>query len=582
MAKKKLEKRKFIESIFNFEVFSKMLAQLREEQLTVKKDHDTETARSEEILQALSNLQLQKKKSHQDYSERKKTLLQRQKNNNEELEQIETRLVTFKPIDVEEVQKSLTTLNNKLVGCDEKINDFGKQIASLETKNDYCLAALNKIGTDKDICPTCLRPIDQHNKEQISNSKKEHRQQITQQEKEIKELEHKVEELTTLKTKILEAIRKCEKSISQNTISINQKIPTFIRNEDDSKQNEGAFVSEPKKGFQRNVVSFDANSLYPSVMVTLNLSPETKMGVIESQDKDNVIIRDVNGKSVKMSIANFSKLIKQEKLSLSKARVLFSQKHKGIIPEMVDIYYKLRVQVRKEHKKVKKQLAALAKTDPEYQKLKDENNVLNIKQHTIKIFINTVYGALGNKIFPLGDDDLARSITLTGQAVIKQGNKILTEYIKGRGSFTDRELEDDSPIIYNDTDSSYIRNAFAGTFISLDIGSGADFLIIGRTSGLAVIVQLRRSNGSVVTIITSSAVALGVHKIALGYTNGDYALYIDGVSAGTSTNSTDYPSAALTRCGLAVTSYNIFNDRIRAVALYTTRLTNAELAALTT
>ena len=223
MAKKKLEKRKFIESIFNFEVFSKMLAQLREEQLTVKKDHDTETARSEEILQALSNLQLQKKKSHQDYSERKKTLLQRQKNNNEELEQIETRLVTFKPIDVEEVQKSLTTLNNKLVGCDEKINDFGKQIASLETKNDYCLAALNKIGTDKDICPTCLRPIDQHNKEQISNSKKEHRQQITQQEKEIKELEHKVEELTTLKTKILEAIRKCEKSISQNTISINQK-----------------------------------------------------------------------------------------------------------------------------------------------------------------------------------------------------------------------------------------------------------------------------------------------------------------------------------------------------------------------
>ena len=136
-----------------------------------------------------------------------------------------------------------------------------------------------------------------------------------------------------------------------------------------------------------------------------------------------------------------------------------------------------------------------------------------------------------------------------------------------------------SGTIYAEVD---IRNAFAGTFISLDIGSGADFLIIGRTSGLAVMVQLRRSNGSVVNIITSSAVALGVHKIALGYTNGDYALYIDGVSAGTSTNSTDYPSAALTRCGLAVTSYNIFNDRIRAAALYTTRLTDAQLAALTT
>ena len=47
----------------------------------------------------------------------------------------------------------------------------------------------------------------------------------------------------------------------------NQKIPTFVRGEDDGKQNEGAYVSEPRRGFQKNVVSFDANSLYPSVMI---------------------------------------------------------------------------------------------------------------------------------------------------------------------------------------------------------------------------------------------------------------------------------------------------------------------------
>jgi len=236
----------------------------------------------------------------------------------------------------------------------------------------------------------------------------------------------------------------------------NQRIPTFIRNEDDGRQNEGAYVSEPKQGFQKQIVSFDANSLYPSVMVTLNLSPETKMGVIESQDKDGVTIKDVNGKLVKMSLANFTKLVVQEKLSLSKAKVLFSQKQRGIIPEMVDIYYKLRVQVRKEHKKVKRQLSLLDKKDSTYQTLRDELSRLNIKQHTFKIFINTVYGALGNKIFPLGDDDLARSITLTGQAVIKQGNKILTDYIKERAKLTDEEVDKSSPIIYNDTDSSYI------------------------------------------------------------------------------------------------------------------------------
>ena len=160
----------------------------------------------------------------------------------------------------------------------------------------------------------------------------------------------------------------------------NMRIPTFVRDEDEGKQNEGAYVSEPKRGFQRNIVSFDANSLYPSVMVTLNLSPETKLGVIESQNKEEVIIRDVNGKTVTLPINRFAQLVQQEKLSLSKAKVLFSQKTKGIIPEMVDQYYKLRVQVRRDHKKAKKLLTTLEKTDPTYQKIKDEISVLNIKQ----------------------------------------------------------------------------------------------------------------------------------------------------------------------------------------------------------
>jgi len=234
-----------------------------------------------------------------------------------------------------------------------------------------------------------------------------------------------------------------------------KRIPTFVRGEDNGTQNEGAFVSEPKRGFQEHIASFDANSLYPSVMITLNISPETKMGVIESQENNQVTIREVNGKTVTIPMTKFAQLVKQEDLSISKAKVLFSQKHKGIIPEMVDQYYKLRVQVRKDHKKLLKSLSTLDKNSAEYQEKKDEISRLNIKQHTIKIFINSVYGALGNKVFPLGDDDLARSITLTGQAVIKQSNKILTDFIREHAQI--KELNDkDTPIVYNDTDSSYI------------------------------------------------------------------------------------------------------------------------------
>jgi len=222
MAKKKLEKRKFIETIFNFEIFSKMLTQLREEQQTVRKDHDIEAAREEDLAQVLDTLQAQKKKTHQDYEDRKKLLLKRQNDNTKELEILTKRIAEFKQVDVAGIKTNLELLNTKLKECDVKVNEIGKQVATLETKNDFCLATLNKIGTDKDVCPTCLRSIDEHNANHIKKSKQEYKDQIKAQENEIKALEQKIEEMTSLKTKILDAVRKCEKSISQANLNSNQ------------------------------------------------------------------------------------------------------------------------------------------------------------------------------------------------------------------------------------------------------------------------------------------------------------------------------------------------------------------------
>ena len=132
--------------------------------------------------------------------------------------------------------------------------------------------------------------------------------------------------------------------------------------------------------------------------------------------------------------------------------------------------------------------------------------------------------------------------------------------------------------IYAEVD---VRNLFLGALIVIDDGDTSDFISISRLANLTIRVQIKRAAGSTTTIITSSAVSVGTHKIALGYTNGDYALYIDGISAGTSTNSTNYPATSLTQCVLSNTSYGPLNDRIRAAALYTTRLSNAQLAALT-
>ena len=228
-------------------------------------------------------------------------------------------------------------------------------------------------------------------------------------------------------------------------------LPTFIRN-DDSGQYEGAYVSSPQKGFQSNIISFDANSLYPNTMITLNLSPETKIGKIVSQENNKISIRLTSGKVVHLSPEKFYKYIKAEKISISKAKFLFSQKKKGIMPEIVDKIYQSRVEIKKELKTLKLRLSKMNATDSDYEQIETRVKQLDIKQFTLKILINTVYGYFGNKYAPLGDPDIARSITLTGQAVIKESNKILTKYIHDKYECS----EDYNPVIYNDTDSSYI------------------------------------------------------------------------------------------------------------------------------
>jgi DNA polymerase elongation subunit (family B) len=244
-----------------------------------------------------------------------------------------------------------------------------------------------------------------------------------------------------------------------------QRIPTFVKEiKEGGKQNEGAYVGEPKRDFQEHIVSFDANSLYPNMMITLNLSPETKIGTIQHDDKYNILYTDdgkmtvklVNGTEYTLTKEKFALFVEREQIAISKARVLFTQKEKGIIPITVDHYYKKRVELKKLLTKAKRAAINIKETDPNYKKIQNEIDNLNIRQHTIKILINTIYGYFGNKHSPLGDDDLANSITLTGQAVIKQSNQILTNYIKDNTGLSDEYLEENTPIIYNDTDSSYI------------------------------------------------------------------------------------------------------------------------------
>jgi len=109
-------------------------------------------------------------------------------------------------------------------------------------------------------------------------------------------------------------------------------------------------------------------------------------------------------------------------------------------------------------------------------------------EQSIKIWINSIYGALGSRFFPYYNVACAEAITLQGQDVIKFTNHIIEDYVFNIWHL-DKELHEKLGItyvnkinpttkicIYNDTDSSYIT--LAPLIASCDTkDNGVDFIL---------------------------------------------------------------------------------------------------------
>lgn len=219
-------------------------------------------------------------------------------------------------------------------------------------------------------------------------------------------------------------------------------ISTF--KQENSQNYTGGFVFEPTPGMYENVVSFDLNSLYPNIIITLNASPETKIGKIISETDEKICVKLYGDTVHEIDRDIFKKWIKQQNLSLSKSGVLFTQDEQGLIPRLVDEQYKKRVNVKGEIKQLKKQLHELNKDSDEYREVQTKIKQRHILQYQIKIFINSVYGYLGNKYAALCDYDIASSVTQTGQETIKTAwNAAINHKIHGQSIQG----------VYGDTDS---------------------------------------------------------------------------------------------------------------------------------
>jgi DNA polymerase elongation subunit (family B) len=209
---------------------------------------------------------------------------------------------------------------------------------------------------------------------------------------------------------------------------------------------EGAYVKDPIPGLYDWVYSADVTSLYPSVIMSLNISPETKYGKIEAWDTEkfaNGEFRDVviDGKHV--TAEEFKALVADHKLGISSNGVLYRQDKVGLVPAVLDRWFTERVEYRK--------LAAQFKEQGD----KVKESFYDRRQLRQKIFLNSVYGTLGLPIFRFYDRDNAEATTLSGQHIIKMTEKYVNMFYTDRFAAKGKPVHKDF-VIYIDTDSVYM------------------------------------------------------------------------------------------------------------------------------
>lgn len=176
----------------------------------------------------------------------------------------------------------------------------------------------------------------------------------------------------------------------------------------------GAIVLDPKPGLHTNVGLVDYASLYPTSIMTFNLSPETFICSDKIAESKGIDIKDLinrmDEKGIKYVDTGFNK-------ELFGTRYLFyaQQKKIGLLPRILKKMYFERKDIKKKMKPLKEKIDNETATEEE----KIEYKALDKRQYSFKIILNSAYGAFGFNYFRLYKPEVADSITFFARRALE-------------------------------------------------------------------------------------------------------------------------------------------------------------------
>jgi DNA polymerase elongation subunit (family B) len=253
-------------------------------------------------------------------------------------------------------------------------------------------------------------------------------------------------------------------------------VPNRVHREPGSEPAAGAYVAYPKKGLHDWIGSMDLNSLYPSVIRSLNMDPATVIGqlkpeyteeyvrdemtlrkksfaaawegrfgsleydfVMEQRKDKQITVLWENGESDVMSAAEVYRLIfeSNQPWMLSANGTIFTTEYDGVIPGLLKRWYAERKELQA---KKGKAIEAGNQTEVAF---------WDKRQLVKKINLNSLYGAILNPGCRFFDPRIGQSTTLTGRAIVKHMSAKVNEIVTGDYDHVGKA------IIYGDTDSCY-------------------------------------------------------------------------------------------------------------------------------
>uniref|UniRef100_A0A6C0BXL4 DNA-directed DNA polymerase n=1 Tax=viral metagenome TaxID=1070528 RepID=A0A6C0BXL4_9ZZZZ len=260
---------------------------------------------------------------------------------------------------------------------------------------------------------------------------------------------------------------------------------------------EGAIVLEPKCGLYLDnpVACLDYSSLYPSSMISENLSHDSKVWTKEYTLIGELIkeigVKDKKGEFVYDNLDGYEyvdieydtyKYMRKTAASATEKVISgkkvcrwaqFPNGEKGIMPSILEELLAARKATRKQ---------IPLETD-EFMK-----GVLDKRQLGYKVTANSLYGQTGAKTSTFYEKDVAASTTAIGRKLLTYGKRIIEEAYADRKCLTVNHgvVQVNAEYIYGDTDSVFF------TFNLKDVDTGER--IIGRTS-IEITIELAKQLG---------------------------------------------------------------------------------------